>query len=138
MVFRAKTGRQLDNLRRQLNDLTLLHQREHLEHRLFSPLAEDGPGDLEQADRGHQQVLNIFYRWRKEIGARRVRQILKPPARVNNVHRRSGSRSTVVSMPRKKPRISGMGRTGISSIRLSYWKTWSFSPGRRSRATRTS
>jgi hypothetical protein len=38
-------------------------------------------------------------------------------------------RFTVVSIPFRKPRISRMSFTGMSSMRFSYCKTWIFCPG---------
>ena len=53
----------------------------------------------------------------EEIGIRCVGEILEPARRVYNVHiRRSGSRSTEVSIPRRNPRISFIGRTGTSMM----------------------
>jgi hypothetical protein len=40
-----------------------------------------------------------------------------PASRVDDVHRRSGSRSKVVSIPFRNPRISRIERTGTSSMR---------------------
>ena len=54
-----------------------------------------------------------------ESGVRSIGEVRQPSRRVNDVHTLSSSRSTLVSIPARNPRISLIGRSGISSIRPS-------------------
>ncbi len=54
----------------------------------------------------------------KERGVGTFGEILKPAGRIDNVHHLSGSLTTVVSIPLRKPFISKMALRGIISILL--------------------
>jgi len=86
---------------------------------IVSTLLQDPLEDLVQPKRRNQEVARLLDRRREERGVRPTREVLEPGAGVDDVHVRSASRSTRVSIPRRKPRIVLRGRTGISSMRSS-------------------
>src|SRR6185437_4802763 len=58
-----------------------------------------------------------------------VGKVLQPGRGIDDVHTRSGSLGTSVSIPLSEPRADLAGRTGTSSIRPRYSIACSFSPG---------
>jgi hypothetical protein len=58
-----------------------------------------------------------------------VLRILQPATGIDQVHTRSTSQFTVVSIPFKNPRILWGAFKGINSIRFSYRRTCTFAPG---------
>jgi len=75
---------------RDPHDLALLHQRDRLKRVTLAPLLTYTLEDLVDADGG------------------------------DDVHKRSPSRGTSVSIPRRKPRICFTGTMGSSSMRSPY------------------
>src|ERR1700674_969961 len=99
-------------------DHLCLHQERHgLQRGLFPALPVYDLANLQDGDGWDHEIIELLDGWREEVGTWPVGQILQPAARVDEVHRRSGSRSTLVSIPFRKPRISRIGRTGMSSMR---------------------
>src|ERR687892_244397 len=89
----------------------------------LAALLQDQLEHLEQTDRGHEQTRHVFDGRREDAGVRPVGEVLEPGGRVDDVHTRSGSRGTSVSIPRRKPRIFAIFLTGMISIRFSWRKT---------------
>ena len=57
-------------------------------------------------------------RWARKVrGVWTVGKILQPRAGIDDIHTRSASRSTFVSIPFRKPFISRTGRAGMNSMR---------------------
>ena len=75
--------------------------------------------DFVKAQGGNHKLHRGFNRLGKEVRVRPAREIFEPPGRVDDIHNRSSSRTTVVSMPFTKPFIAVAGRTGTSSMRSS-------------------
>jgi hypothetical protein len=71
------------------------------------------------AEGRHDQTGSVLDRPSEERGVLPAREVLEPPGRIADVHARSGSLSTDVSIPRRNPRMSFMRRIGISSTRSS-------------------
>jgi len=64
------------------------------------------------------EIIRVFNRWREKIRIRSFREIFQPAARIHQVHTRSFSRTTVVSIPFRNPRIALIFFIGANSIRL--------------------
>src|SRR6202035_1147619 len=126
----AERGRAFGEPDIEVDYSSLLHEGDGLQDGLLAALTEDDFGHFDDADGGYEELRNLLDGGSEEIGAWPVRQVLEPAARIDEVHKRSGSRSTVVSIPLRNPRISRIERTGMSSIRFSCSKTCSCSPGR--------
>ncbi len=73
----------------------------------------------------------------EEGSIRSLGQILEPSAGVDEVHTRSPSRTTRVSIPTRDPRSSSGKRTGTNSIRPSKTRTCNRCPGSSANASRT-
>src|SRR6185312_2410544 len=84
-----------------------------------------------------QQQVRIRDRLGKEFGVPFVREERQPGGRIDEIHGRSSSRGRAVSMPLAMPRYLRISRRGINSMRFRKGMTWTFSPTRRPRASRT-
>ena len=122
----ARASRFQCDRQRQIDHCALLHQRDRRQRVTFAALLQHALEDLIDADGRHDQFGWRFEGGREEVGVRTGSEVLKPAARVDDVHRRSASRGTSVSMPRKKPRICRTDFTGTSSTRSPYWIAWTF------------
>ena len=91
----------------------------NLKRGVLASLAQNFPEDLVNRDDRHNQVAGILDGGREQWRAMAVREVFEPAGGINDVraHRRSASRSMLVSMSRRKPRNWRAGRTGINSTR---------------------
>ena len=87
--------------------------------RVFITLLEDPFKNIKNANRWYNEVLDILNGGSVEIGIGVVCKMFEPPTGMDGVYTLSLSRSTVVSMPFKKPRIRLRFLMGINSIRFS-------------------
>jgi hypothetical protein len=115
--------------RSQIDDQSLVHQSNGLQCSILVALLEDPFKNFQNANGWNNEVLDILDGRGVEIGIGSVCKIFEPSTRLDEVQILSLSRSTVVSMPFKKPRIRLMFFIGISSIRFSYKRIWTFEPG---------
>jgi len=83
----------------------------------FAALLQDPLANFKDDNRWNDELRLARDRRFKEAGVRPVGEILEPGGGIDQVHGRSASRGTRVSMPRKNPRIFFASRTGISSMR---------------------
>ena len=118
-VVQAETSRAQRQGCTEIDDTTLLHGGHCLQRLRLGTLLKDPLEDLVDTQRRHNEICLTFNSRSEVVGIRPIRKILQPTRGIDNVHERSGSRSTDVSMPLTIPLISLIGRTGISSIRLS-------------------
>jgi hypothetical protein len=103
----------------QICNRSSMHQSDSLQSIIFSSLLEDSLEYLQEAEGGHNQVVNILDSRGVKVRIRTVGEIFKPAAGIDYVHIRSFSRLTVVSIPLKKPRICLGFFRGMSSMRFS-------------------
>ena len=104
----------------QFHDFARLNQTGALQSLGLTTLAEHFLEDLVDRDDRHDEILRVLDGCRKIGGAWGVGQVFQPRRGINDVviaHNRSSSRSMVVSMPLRNPRISAGLRTGIISMR---------------------
>ena len=95
-----------------------MHKGHSLKNIRFITLAQDRLENLINGNCGDDKIRR-FLKWMgKERRIGTVREILKPSGRVDHVHSRSGSLSTVVSIPLRNPFISEIVFRGIISILL--------------------
>src|SRR5205085_6329071 len=85
--------------------------------------------NFEENDRWNDQLALVFNRGCKERSVRSVGEIFQPGRGIDQIHTRSLSRGTLVSMPARNPRICRAVRTGSSSIRPSSSITLNVAPG---------
>ena len=102
----------------QLDKRPLLHQGRGLQRGILAALAQDHIEDLVDGDDRHHQGGGVGQRLGKDCGVRPVGEIVEPGAGIDHVHSRSSSRSTLVSIPRRKPRMAPIFCSGINSMRL--------------------
>src|SRR2546422_4694156 len=108
-----------------------------MQRRGLVSLLENSLEHFKQAYRRDDQFGGKFDRRSKESCIWATGKILQPARRIHYVHTRSGSRSTVVSIPFRNPLAFLMGSSGTSSILPSYGMTWTRWPGRSPNARRT-
>ena len=118
-MLQTDAGRIEGEGRGEIHDAALLHQRDGLQRGTLAALLANALEDLVEAERGNEQLARCLDCRREEPGVRCVGEVFQPARRVDDVQVRSSSRGTAVSMPRRKPRIFLIGRTGMSSIRSS-------------------
>ena len=90
--FKGEIGSEID-------DLAALHGCDREERVVFSALPGYGFEDLVEADGGDDQEFLIFNGFGEKAGVPLIGEVGEPCRRVDKVHSRSPSRSTVVSMP---------------------------------------
>src|SRR5690606_2173172 len=122
----------------EIHDTSLMENRRNLKRLVLPALLHHPSADLENHNRRHQQPRHILDRAGELAGARSTPEVLQPRRRIDEVHVRSPSRSTVASRPGRNPRISAIARTGMNSIRFWYRRAWNFCPGSSPRASRIS
>ena len=83
----------------EIDDLAALHGSDREERVVFSALPGYGFEDLVEADGGDDQEFLIFNGFGEKAGVPLIGEVGEPCRRVDKVHSRSPSRSTVVSMP---------------------------------------
>ena len=113
----------------EIDNTPLFHQCHCLERRSLTPLLQHSLEHLHYANRRDEQAASALNRRGKEICIWPIREVLEPATGVDDIHTRSSSRGTSVSIPRKKPRIAFAGFTGMNSIRSMYWSAWTSCPG---------
>src|SRR5690606_283441 len=101
----------------ELDDPDLMHHRRDLQRLVLATLLHHSTRHLDQYDGGHEHIGDVLDRRREFAGLRPAGEVLQPGRGIDQVHTRSRSRGTVVSIPCRVPRISRTARTGISSIR---------------------
>ena len=103
----------------QWHDLALVHDRGNLERGVLTTLRQHPLAHLEDAYGGDKEGAGVLDGGGVHIRVRAVGKIFEPAAGIDEVHTRSSSRSTVVSIPLRNPRKSCGFLIGISSIRFS-------------------
>jgi|GEM_PF-4633450 len=106
------------------------HRCHSRESRIFASLPQNDLGNLIDTHRGNHEKVRVLDRLGKEVRLRLVREVGQPRRRVHQIHRRSPSRTSVVSMPFRYPRSFRTSRTGMISIRFLKENTLAFSPDR--------
>src|SRR5690606_33396577 len=125
-VVEAKLGGRQGDPAVEGYDPALVQQGSCLERRILPTLLHDTARDLHQHDRRYQQVLTGLNRRGKPPRVRAGREVFQPRRRVDDVHTRSASRGTLVSMPLRNPRMARMERTGMNSMRFWYCSACTF------------
>ena len=74
--------------------------------------------DFQQHNRGDQHALDIFNGGGDVLRRWPSGEVFEPRRRINQIHTRSRSRGTVVSMPFRNPRIFRIAWTGMNSMRF--------------------
>ncbi|CQR27554.1 hypothetical protein THICB1_110085 [Thiomonas arsenitoxydans] len=118
---------------------TLLHHGKTGDAVVLVTLSGDALEHFIQCDDRHDQRRWLLDDRGKLIGRRAVCEVLQPSRGIDHVkfHKRSVSRGTVVSIPRRRPRSARALCRGTSSMRDPKGTTSSFCPGRRPSCSRT-
>ena len=97
----------------------VVHQSHGLQSVVLITLLQHALKDFVEAERRHYEVCSRYDRFGEKVGIGSVSKVFQPTRRIDDIHRRSVSRSMVVSIPLRKPLIFLIDRTGMSSIRFS-------------------
>src|SRR6266545_2219642 len=120
----------------EIDDRALLHDGHGAQRVALVALLEHALEHLVDRQRGDHQLVGLLDGRGEEGGVRAIGEVLEPRARVHDVHARSGSRGTAVSMPLRNPRMCFAGSSGMSSMRFAYRTACTFCPGDRRRLFR--
>ena len=119
------------------HDLTL-SSGGHLQRFVLAALLHDATTPFHKYDGRDQHVGHVLDGRGDRVRSRPCREVLQSSRRIDEIHTRSLSRGTDVSIPLRKPRIFRIGCTGMNSARFCYWSTCTFWPGCRRSASRIS
>ena len=102
----------------QRNNLTLMQHGRDLQGGIFIALLHHSARHFNEHDGRNQYARDILDRRRDAMRLCPTREVFKPCRRIDQVHTRSLSRVTVVSIPFRNPRILRMACTGMNSTRF--------------------
>jgi len=115
-VPRSEQGRFDGIFGTQVDDVTSSHEGNRRHRRILASLLMQPPEHLIQGDGGHDEQVGFLDGFREEPCIRRVGEVRQPRLGIDDVHTRSSSRGTVVSMPAAKPRMEGASDCGTNTI----------------------
>jgi hypothetical protein len=116
---RAQVGSGDRKIGVQVDHMSSSHLRHSAERHLHITLHPNALEDLEQGNRRHDQTVRVLNRRREVAGVGSVGEVLEPGRGVDDVHTRSPSLGTLVSIPRSEPRMDSTGSTGSLGMGVS-------------------